>query len=161
MPMQPVDTPELLDAALAVSLQTRREKLVRAVRNQRILMRVAFGLSGCIAIFALAAYLIGDYAAARGCAKAACVTFALTYFAGMAARKKRKLSRTSKSGCTRPRISPILNPCMKVCVSRESVTSLATLAPIDPPDSRSIRATLDAFVLRNTLRLRRLLGGRE
>ena len=87
MPMQPIDTPELLDAALAVSLQTRREKLARAVRNQRILMRVAFGLSGCIAIFALAAYLIGDYAAARGCATAACVTFALTYFAGMAVRK--------------------------------------------------------------------------
>jgi hypothetical protein len=36
MPTQPIDTPELLDAALAVSLQARREKLVRAVRNRAL-----------------------------------------------------------------------------------------------------------------------------
>jgi hypothetical protein len=51
-------------------------------------MRIALGLSGCVALFALAAYLIGDYAAARFCAVTACAAFAFTYIAGIAARKK-------------------------------------------------------------------------
>jgi hypothetical protein len=88
MPIPLIETPDALDAATAASLQARREKLVRGVRNQRIRMRIAFGLSGCVALFALAAYLIGDYAAARGCAMTACVVFAFTCISGAAARKK-------------------------------------------------------------------------
>jgi hypothetical protein len=87
MPEQLTNTPQELDAALAVSLQARREKLLRRARIQRIRTYIAFGLSGCIAVFALAAYLIGDYAAARFCAMTACVTLAFTYFAGISARK--------------------------------------------------------------------------
>jgi hypothetical protein len=88
MPIPLIETPDALDATIAASLQTRREKLVRGVRNQRIRMRIALGLSGCIALFALAAYLIGDYAAARYCAGMGCVVFAFSYIAGMVARKK-------------------------------------------------------------------------
>jgi hypothetical protein len=77
-----------LDAAIAASLQARREKAVRRVRNQRIRMGIALGLSGCIALFALAAYLIGDYAATRFCAMSACIVFAFTIITGAAARKR-------------------------------------------------------------------------
>jgi len=61
MPIPSIETPDALDAAIAASLQSQREKLLRRVRNQRIRMLIALGLSGCIALFALAAYLIGDY----------------------------------------------------------------------------------------------------
>jgi len=88
MPSPLTDIPDALEAAIAANLQTRREKLVRGVRNQRIRMRIALGWSGCVALFALAAYLIGDYAAARFCATTACVVFAFTYIAGIAAGKK-------------------------------------------------------------------------
>jgi hypothetical protein len=88
MPIPLIDTPDTLDAATAVSVQARREKLVRRVRNQRIRMFIALGLSGCIALFALAAYLIGDHAATRFCALTACLTFAFTIITGAAARKR-------------------------------------------------------------------------
>jgi hypothetical protein len=88
MPIPSIETPDALDAATAASLQARREKLVRRVRNQGIRMRIALGLSGCVGLFALVAYLIGDYAAARGCAMTACIVFAFTCIAGAAARKK-------------------------------------------------------------------------
>ena len=88
MPLPLIETPDALDAATAASLRARREKLVRGVRNQRIRMRIALGLSGCVALFALTAYLIGDYAAARSCAMTACLVFAFTYISGAAARKK-------------------------------------------------------------------------
>jgi len=88
MPIPLIDTPDTLDAATAVSVQARREKLVRRVRNQRIRMFIALGLSGCIALFALAAYLIGDHAATRFSALTACLTFAFTIITGAAARKR-------------------------------------------------------------------------
>jgi hypothetical protein len=88
MPIPLIETPDALDAAIAASLQARREKLVRGVRNQGILMRVILGLSGCEAVFALAAYLNGDYAAARFCALTGCIVFAFAYIAQIAARKK-------------------------------------------------------------------------
>jgi hypothetical protein len=88
MPEQLIDSPQDFDAALAASLHSRRERLVRAVRNQRIRTRIALGLSGCIVLFALAAYLIGDYAAARFCAMTACIVFAFSYFGGAAARRQ-------------------------------------------------------------------------
>jgi hypothetical protein len=82
MPGTSTDIPNALDTATASCRQARR------VRNQRIRTRIALGLSGCIALFALAAYLIGDYAAARFCATTACVLFAFVYIAGAAAREK-------------------------------------------------------------------------
>jgi hypothetical protein len=81
------DTPDILDTLIAASLQSHREKLLRRVRNQKIRMRIALGLSGSIALFALAAYLIGDYAAARFCAMNACIVFAFTCIVAGAARK--------------------------------------------------------------------------
>jgi hypothetical protein len=88
MPSPLTHIPDALDAATAASLQVRRERLLRRARNQRIRMRIALGLSGCVALFALAAYLIGDYAAARSCAMTACVVLAFTCISGAAARKK-------------------------------------------------------------------------
>ena len=88
MPSPSTDIPNALDAAIAASLQSRREKLQRRVRNQRIRMLIALGLSGCVALFALAAYLIGDHAAARFCAMTAYLVFAFTCITGLAARKR-------------------------------------------------------------------------
>jgi hypothetical protein len=88
MPSPITDKPDALDAAIAAGLHARHETLPRRVRNQRIRMRIALGLSACVALFALAAYLIGDYAAARACAFTACVVFAFTSIAGAAARKR-------------------------------------------------------------------------
>jgi hypothetical protein len=84
-----IDTPEALDAAIATSRDARREKLVRAMRNQKIRTRIAFVCSGCIALFALVAfYFVGDREAAGIIAMMACVTFSVTYFAGKAGMKK-------------------------------------------------------------------------
>jgi hypothetical protein len=80
--------PDKLDAAIAASLQAQREKLMRRVRIQKILVRVILGLSGCEALFALAAYLNGDYAAARFCAVTGCIVLAFAYIAQIAARQK-------------------------------------------------------------------------
>ena len=88
MPIPLIDAVDLLDAATAASLQSRREKLMRRLRIQNILVRVILGLSGCEALFAVAAYLIGDYAAARFCAVTGCILFAFAYIAQVAARKK-------------------------------------------------------------------------
>jgi hypothetical protein len=88
MPSPSTDMLDTLDVAIAASLKARREKLVRRVRSQKIRMLIALGLSGCIALFALAAYRIGDYAAARGCALIAWVVFAFTCITGLAARKR-------------------------------------------------------------------------
>ena len=71
------------------SRYTRREKLVRAARNQRIRTRVAFGLAGCITIFALVAFFFtGDHEAAAVSAMIACVTFFVTFTAGKVGQKK-------------------------------------------------------------------------
>jgi hypothetical protein len=86
MPSQ--DTPDLFDTLIAASLQSRREKLLRRVRMQKVLVRIVFGLSACEALFALAACLNGDYAAARFCAVTGCIVFAFAYIAQMDARKK-------------------------------------------------------------------------
>jgi hypothetical protein len=86
MPSQ--HTPDILDALIAASLQSRREKLQRRVQNQRIRMLIALGLSGCVALFALAAYLIHDHAAARSLAMTAYLVFGFTCVTGLAARKR-------------------------------------------------------------------------
>ena len=86
MPSQ--DTHDVLDTLIATSLQARREKLVRRVRNQKIRLLIALGLSGCVALFACAAYLIGDHAATRFCAMTAYLVFTFTCITGLAARKR-------------------------------------------------------------------------
>jgi hypothetical protein len=88
MPIPMIKTPNALDEVVAASVQAQREKLMRRVRIQRILMRIVFGLSTCEALFALAAYLSGDYAAARFCALTSCVVFAFAYSAQISARKR-------------------------------------------------------------------------
>jgi hypothetical protein len=88
MPIPLIDAVDLLDAATAASLQSRREKPVRRVRNQKTRLLIALGLSGCVALFSLAAYLIGDHAAARSLAMTAYLVFTFTCIAGLAARKR-------------------------------------------------------------------------
>jgi hypothetical protein len=88
MPSPSTDLPDMLDVAIAAGVQARREKLGRRVRNHRIRMFIALGLAGFVAIFALAAYLIGDYAAARFCAMTGCVAVTFTFITGAAARKR-------------------------------------------------------------------------
>jgi hypothetical protein len=88
MPSPLAELPDAFVEATAAGSQSRREKLQRRGRNQRIRTRIALGLSGCVALFALTAYLIGDYAAARSCAMIACTVFAFTCIASAAARKK-------------------------------------------------------------------------
>jgi hypothetical protein len=82
------NTSDSLDAEIAKDLAVRREKLVRGVRNQRIRARIGFGLSGCIVLFAGAAHLLGDSAAAVFCAVTACGSFGFSYVAGRAAHKR-------------------------------------------------------------------------
>jgi len=51
-------------------------------------MLIALGLSGCVALFALAAYLIHDHAAARSLAMTAYLVFGFTCITGLAARQR-------------------------------------------------------------------------
>jgi hypothetical protein len=88
MPNPVINLPDEFVAATTATLKARCEKLTRRVRIHRILIRVILGLSVCEALFALAAYLIQDYAAARFCAVTGCAVFAFAYIAQIAARKK-------------------------------------------------------------------------
>jgi hypothetical protein len=89
MPSQPIDAPDVLDAFIAANLRSRRAKLVRASRNQRIRTRFAYGCSACIALLALTAdFLAHDPKAAVLLAIIACLTFGFAYVAGRAGQKK-------------------------------------------------------------------------
>lgn len=89
MPSPLINTPQALDAAIAASRHARRERLVRAVRNQRIRARVAFGLSAGVAICALIAFFFaGDHEAGVIVALMACMSFGWTYAAGKTGQKK-------------------------------------------------------------------------
>jgi hypothetical protein len=78
-----IDTPQALDAAIEANRHARRDKLVRAMRNQRFRTRIPLGLSGCVTLFALLPYfLAGDKEAAAILPITASVTFATTYSAG-------------------------------------------------------------------------------
>lgn len=80
--------PDMLDVAIAAGQQARREKLVRRLRNQRIRTYIALGLSACVALLAVAAYLIHDHAAARSLGVTAYLVFTFTCITGLAARKR-------------------------------------------------------------------------
>ena len=82
------DTLDVLDTLIATGLQARRGTLVRRVRNQKIRLLIALGLSGCVALLVLTAYLIGDHAAARSLATTAYLVFTFTCITGLAARKR-------------------------------------------------------------------------
>jgi hypothetical protein len=89
MPSQPIDAPDILDAFIAANLRSRRAKLVRAARNQRIRTRFAYGCSAGVALLALTAkFLAHDPKAAVLLAVIACLTFGFAYVAGQASQKK-------------------------------------------------------------------------
>jgi hypothetical protein len=88
MPDPVTNLPDEFVAATTATLKAQREKRTRRVRIHKILIRVILGLSACEALFALAVYLIHDYAAARFCAATGCIVFAFAYTAQIAARKK-------------------------------------------------------------------------
>lgn len=88
MPSPLRDTLEALEAATQVSLNVRHERLMRAVRNQRIRTGVVFGLAACTALFSLAAFVAGDREAAAVIALMACLTFGVACVVGKAGRKK-------------------------------------------------------------------------
>jgi multidrug efflux pump subunit AcrA (membrane-fusion protein) len=101
MPSPSIDTPQALDAAIAAARQARRERLLRRARNQRVLTRVALGLSGCIVIGALVAFFLArDREAATILAMLACMFVTFTIISGQAGRKKvieslREMDQTS------------------------------------------------------------------
>ncbi len=87
MPGPILDTPEALDAAIAASRDARRANLVRAVRNQRIRTRVAFGLSAGVAMCAFVAFLVtSDREAGAILGLLACMCLGWTYAAGKTGR---------------------------------------------------------------------------
>jgi hypothetical protein len=89
MPTQPIDTPDIMDVLIAASLKSRRAKLLRAARRQRIATRIGFALSGCVALLALTAHLVArDREAAILCASMALVTFGISFAAWKAGRKR-------------------------------------------------------------------------
>jgi len=89
MPDEPLDTPDILDAFIAANLRSRRAKLVRAARNQRIRTRFAYGCSACVALLALTAnFLAHDPKAAIVLGMIACLTFGFAYIVGQASQKK-------------------------------------------------------------------------
>lgn len=53
-----LNTPQALDELIAASRQFRREKLVRAIRNQMIKARVAFALAACVFLLAFVAFFV-------------------------------------------------------------------------------------------------------
>ncbi len=84
-----IDTPRALDEALAASRQSRREKLVRAIRNQRIRTQVAAALAACVLLLALVAFFVArDSKAAMLLFMIGTITSFATAAAGNAGRKK-------------------------------------------------------------------------
>jgi hypothetical protein len=80
MPGDLIDTPEALDAGIAANLQVRRERLARRIRSQGLRAAVVFGMSGCMALCALAALLVAhDIEAAAVIALLTVMTFALAF----------------------------------------------------------------------------------
>jgi hypothetical protein len=98
-----IETPRALDSAIAESLQVRRETLVSAIGNQGLRAGIAFGLSGCVALLALAAFFVAhDIEASSVLAMMAFLTFGLTCWASKLGRHKavnalREMDQATKS----------------------------------------------------------------
>jgi heme A synthase len=89
MPSQLVDATQRLDAAIAASRQSRRDRLLRRVRRQRTGTRVVFGLAGCQALLGSAAFFLADDPeAAAAIAMMTCITFGFACIALKVGRKK-------------------------------------------------------------------------
>ena len=87
MPSSLDDARQVLDDAIAASRQTRRRKLLRAVRRQRIRTGVVFGLAACMTLMALAAFMAGDREACIIIGLMTCWTFGFALVAGKIGRK--------------------------------------------------------------------------
>jgi hypothetical protein len=84
-----IDTLQALDEAIAASRQSRREKLVRAIRNQRIRTQVAFALAACVFLLAFVAFFVArDSRAAMLLSMIGTIASITTAAAGNAGRKK-------------------------------------------------------------------------
>jgi hypothetical protein len=84
-----IDASQALDEAIAACRQSRREKLLRATRNQRIRTPVALALAGCVFLLAFVAFFVArDLEAANILFLIGIVTSFTTAIAGSAARKK-------------------------------------------------------------------------
>jgi len=84
-----INTPQALDEAIAAGRQSRREKLVRTIRNQRIRTRVAFALAACVFLLAFVAFFVArDLRAATLIFMIGIITSFTTAAAGNAGRKK-------------------------------------------------------------------------
>jgi len=89
MATQSVNTPEALDALIVASLQARRDTWLRGARRQKMRTLFAYGCSGCIALFALAAFFLArDPDAGATLVTMALVTLTFSYLAGIASQKK-------------------------------------------------------------------------
>jgi len=77
-----IDTPQALDAAIAASLEVRRDRLARKLRTQTLRVGVVFGMTGCMALGALAAlFVVHDSEVAAVIAMMTLMTFGFTYVA--------------------------------------------------------------------------------
>jgi hypothetical protein len=94
-----MDGPQIFAAAVAASQKARRARLSRQERIRGILGPVAFGLSGLIAMFALAAlFLADDRKAATVCAWMATLSFGFTITAYLSAKRAREKAAHSALG---------------------------------------------------------------
>jgi hypothetical protein len=92
MPSPIIDTPQALAAAIEASAQSRREKLLRTARGERI--RLADVLSGLVAILACAELIIEPKRAGFA-AFIACLSIASVYI-GRNARRQQAIRELQK-----------------------------------------------------------------
>ncbi len=89
MQTQLIDTPQALDAAIAANRQARRERLLRASRNQVTRTKVGLALSGSVALAALPAYFwASDAEAATVILVIGAISFSYVLAVGRVSKKK-------------------------------------------------------------------------
>lgn len=89
-----MDGSQAFEAAIAASQEARRARISRTERNRKVLIPVAFGLSGLTGVCALAAlFLAGDREAATVCAVDAVILLFLTAAAYLSAKHASQKAR--------------------------------------------------------------------
>lgn len=88
MPSPSIETPEAFEAAIEASLQVRRERLLRAVRNRGMRTGIALGLAASMVVLAFTAFVAGDREAATLIALMAFLTAGVICVARNAGLKK-------------------------------------------------------------------------
>jgi hypothetical protein len=83
-----IDTYDVLDAATAAAIQSRRERLLRIANGNGIRVYVAYGCAAIVAICSIAALVAGDRKAAMILASQCCMLIVFVFFATTAARRK-------------------------------------------------------------------------